>query len=118
MDNARSSASETSGNLVDHGPIPDGGLQAWLQVLGSWVVLAATWGLVSSFGVYQTYNETDLLRTSSTWTALRDPAFLLFVAGFAFVFLCLYTAFFCVQLFDELHGLSSLAFARRTRPRC
>lgn len=46
--------------------IPDGGLDAWLQVAGSWVVLVATWGLVNSFGVYQTYYETTLLRTSSS----------------------------------------------------
>lgn len=47
-------------------PIPNGGLQAWLQVLGSWVVLVATWGLVNTFGVYQTYYETELLRSSSS----------------------------------------------------
>lgn len=46
--------------------IPDGGLDAWLQVAGSWVVLVATWGLVNTFGVYQTYYETTLLRTSSS----------------------------------------------------
>lgn len=46
--------------------IPDGGLAAWLQVAGSWVVLVATWGLVNSFGVYQTYYETTLLPTSSS----------------------------------------------------
>lgn len=48
------------------GPIPNGGLQAWLQVLGSWVTLVATWGLVNTFGVYQTYYETELLRSSSS----------------------------------------------------
>lgn len=47
------------------GPIPNGGLQAWLQVSGSWVTLVATWGLVNTYGVYQTYYTTDLL-TSST----------------------------------------------------
>ncbi|MDB5910537.1 MAG: hypothetical protein JWP34_4651 [Massilia sp.] len=49
-------------------PPPDGGLQAWLQVLGSFSVMVATWGLVNSFGVYQTYYETSLLagRTSAS----------------------------------------------------
>lgn len=46
--------------------IPDGGLEAWLQVLGSWVVLVDTWGLVNSFGVFQTYYETELLNTRSS----------------------------------------------------
>lgn len=40
-------------------PPPDGGLQAWLQVLGSFAVMVATWGLVNTFGVYQTYYETS-----------------------------------------------------------
>lgn len=46
--------------------------------------------------------------------ALRDPAFVLFVLASTFMFLCLYTAFFYVQLFDELHHLSSLGFAPYT----
>jgi MFS family permease len=51
---------------LQHGPIPDGGVEAWLQVLGSWVTLVATWGLVNTFGVYQTYYETTLLTSSSS----------------------------------------------------
>ncbi|PSR94513.1 major facilitator superfamily domain-containing protein [Coniella lustricola] len=70
--------------VSDPGPIPDGGLQAWLQVLGSWVVLAATWGLVNSFGVYQTYYETVLLSSASSssisWIG-SIQAFLLMFAG-------------------------------------
>lgn len=50
----------------EHGPIPNGGLQAWLQVLGSWACLAATWGLVNTYGVFQTYYETTLLADSSS----------------------------------------------------
>lgn len=48
------------------GPVPDGGLQAWLQVVGSWVCLVATWGLVNTYGVFQTYYENTLLTTSSS----------------------------------------------------
>jgi hypothetical protein len=33
---------------------PDGGLEAWLVVLGSMVVLIHTWGLANSFGIFQT----------------------------------------------------------------
>lgn len=45
--------------------IPDGGITAWLQVLGSLVILMETWGLVNAFGVYQTYYETNMLSSES-----------------------------------------------------
>lgn len=64
-------------------PIPNGGLQAWLQVLGSWVTLVATWGLVNTFGVYQAYYETHLLVTSSSssisWIGSIQAGLLMFV---------------------------------------
>lgn len=44
------------------GPPPDGGLQAWLQVLGSTAILVNTWGLINSFGVFQAFYEVDILR--------------------------------------------------------
>ncbi|KAI1372333.1 MFS general substrate transporter [Hypoxylon crocopeplum] len=46
--------------------VPDGGLDAWLQVLGAFVIMVATWGLVNSFGIYQTYYETDMLQSSTS----------------------------------------------------
>ncbi|KAI1089192.1 MFS general substrate transporter [Rostrohypoxylon terebratum] len=46
--------------------VPDGGLDAWLQVFGAFVIMITTWGLINSFGVYQTYYETDLLKTSTS----------------------------------------------------
>ncbi|OAQ66384.1 major facilitator superfamily transporter protein [Pochonia chlamydosporia 170] len=65
---------------------PDGGLQAWLQVLGGWVVLAANWGLVNTFGVYQTYYQTEMLSSYSassiSWIGSLQ-ACLLFLAGLA-----------------------------------
>lgn len=33
----------------------DGGLEAWLQVLGSWLLFINTWGLTNSYGTFQTY---------------------------------------------------------------
>lgn len=66
-------------------PIPEGGLQAWLQVLGSWAILVATWGLVNTFGVFQTYYETDLLAGKSNGSAISWigslQASLLLIAG-------------------------------------
>ena len=47
-------------------PPPDGGLMAWVQVLGSWCVLFCTFGLVNSFGVYQAYYEATLPGTSAS----------------------------------------------------
>ncbi|KAH7353922.1 major facilitator superfamily transporter [Plectosphaerella cucumerina] len=44
-----------------HNDIPDGGTEAWLQVLGSWVILVDTWGLVNTFGVFQDFYERELL---------------------------------------------------------
>ncbi|TPX19089.1 uncharacterized protein E0L32_011250 [Thyridium curvatum] len=61
--------------------VPDGGLDAWLQVLGSWVIMVNTWGLVNSYGVYQTYYETVLLpsQTSSaiSWMGSLQAALLM-----------------------------------------
>ncbi|KAB5578244.1 major facilitator superfamily domain-containing protein [Coniochaeta sp. 2T2.1] len=45
----------------DVSPIPDGGLPANLQVLSSFSCMVATWGLVNTFGVFQTYYTTTLL---------------------------------------------------------
>ncbi|KAL6886084.1 major facilitator superfamily domain-containing protein [Trichoderma evansii] len=65
-------------------PIPDGGLVAWLQVLGGWVVLLASWGLVNTFGSYQTYYQTVMLASESasriSWIGSLQ-ACLLFLGG-------------------------------------
>ncbi|KAL7916584.1 major facilitator superfamily transporter [Trichoderma velutinum] len=41
----------------------DGGTRAWLQVLGSWIIFMNTWGITSTFGVFQTYYSAVLLPT-------------------------------------------------------
>ncbi|KAI5862042.1 putative MFS monocarboxylate transporter [Durotheca rogersii] len=51
--------------VVEDGEPPDGGLTAWLQVLGSYSLYFNTWGTVNTFGVYQTYYETELLQHMS-----------------------------------------------------
>ncbi|KAK5109675.1 hypothetical protein LTR62_006797 [Meristemomyces frigidus] len=48
------------------GPPPNGGTQAWLQVLGSWMLFFNTWGLLNTFGVYQTYYESGALFTANS----------------------------------------------------
>lgn len=46
--------------------VPDGGLTAWLQVVGSAAILVNTWGVINTFGVFQAYYETDLLSSHSS----------------------------------------------------
>jgi MFS family permease len=66
------------------GPIPDGGLTAWLQVVGSAAILVNTWGVINTFGVFQAYYEMDLLRSHSSseisWIGSTQAA-LLFLVG-------------------------------------
>jgi len=42
------------------------GLGAWLLALGAFLIYVSTWGLLSSYGTYQSYDETTLLRDAST----------------------------------------------------
>ena len=44
----------------DPGPPPDGGTTAWLQVLAGHLMCFVTWGLITSFGVFQSYYEETL----------------------------------------------------------
>ncbi|KAF2718483.1 MFS general substrate transporter, partial [Polychaeton citri CBS 116435] len=43
------------------GPPPDGGLTAWLQVLGGYFIFFNTWGLINAFGVFVTYYKEELI---------------------------------------------------------
>ncbi|KAI1325353.1 monocarboxylate permease-like protein, mch4 [Xylariaceae sp. FL0255] len=48
-------------------PPPDGGLVAWLQIAAGFFILFNTWGIVSSYGVFQSYYESgELFSTSSS----------------------------------------------------
>ncbi|KAI4738773.1 putative MFS monocarboxylate transporter [Aureobasidium sp. EXF-12298] len=50
--------------------IPDGGLQAWLQVAAGWSLFFNTWGILNTaslpFGVFQTYYESGVLIHASS----------------------------------------------------
>lgn len=48
------------------GPPPNGGLQAWLHVLGAFMLWFNTWGILNAFGVFQTYYESGKLFTKSS----------------------------------------------------
>ena len=47
---------------------PNGGLRAWLKVLGCFFVFFTTWGIASSFGAYQSFYEINYLSTYSAST--------------------------------------------------
>ena len=66
-------------------PPPNGGLSAWLQVLGSFMLFFNTWGLLNTFGVFQTYYESgQLFRESSSNIAWIGgiQAYMLLTVGF------------------------------------
>ena len=52
---ARSNAS-----ILDPGPPPDGGVKAWTQVAMGLLVITNTWGMISAFGVFQSYYTSEL----------------------------------------------------------
>jgi len=65
--------------------IPDGGLQAWLHVLAGFMLFFNTWGLLNTFGVFQTYYEAGELfqETSSNIAWIGSiQAFMLLFIGF------------------------------------
>ena len=63
-------------------PPPDGGLRAWLQVAGGWLVIFITWGWVNSYGAFQSYYAQTLDASASTisWIGAVQN-FLTFVLG-------------------------------------
>ncbi|KAK5946445.1 hypothetical protein PMZ80_000588 [Knufia obscura] len=42
-------------------PPPNGGLTAWLHVVGGFMLFFNTWGILNTFGIYQTYYESGHL---------------------------------------------------------
>ncbi|KAL1311902.1 hypothetical protein AAFC00_001973 [Neodothiora populina] len=64
--------------------LPNGGHRAWLQVVGAFVLFFNTWGLMNTFGVYQSYYESgDLFESTSSnisWIG-SIQAFLMLLVG-------------------------------------
>lgn len=76
---SRKSAAST---WIDPGPAPDGGTQAWIQVLCTHITVFNTFGFFTSFGVFQTYYQTTLGIAPSTISWIGSlQVFLLFGIG-------------------------------------
>ncbi|KAF4880016.1 MFS transporter asaE [Colletotrichum siamense] len=73
-----------SSSLAHPGPPPDGGLWAWLCVLGKFLIVMNTWGVVNSFGVFQSYYVTALDRPPSdiSWIGSINVFLLFFIGTF------------------------------------
>ncbi|KAJ5680021.1 hypothetical protein N7536_011160 [Penicillium majusculum] len=65
-------------------PPPNGGVVAWLQVAGAFFLFFNSWGVVNTFGVFQSYYEGTLLPSHSpssiSWIGIMQ-GFLLFLVG-------------------------------------
>jgi hypothetical protein len=71
-------------SVRDVGSIPNGGLTAWLQVVGAFVLFFNTWGIINTFGSYQAYYTSGFLSSSNpsaiAWIG-SIQAFLLLIVG-------------------------------------
>lgn len=69
----------------DPGPPPDGGVQAWLQILASHLINALSWGYSASFGVYQLHYTTVLSLPESqvAWIGSVQVFLTFFLGAFA-----------------------------------
>ncbi|KAL4921329.1 major facilitator superfamily domain-containing protein [Aspergillus aurantiobrunneus] len=82
----------TAEEANDADEFPDGGVRSWLVVLGSFLLLMASYGLMNSVGVLQSYLETHHLSEYSS----RDVGW---ISG-VFVFTSLSLGVFVGPLFD------------------
>lgn len=57
---------------------PDGGLQAWLVVLGAWCTSFCSFGWLNSIGIFQEYYQNDLLSNYSPSTVSWIPSLQIF----------------------------------------
>ena len=72
-------------STADVGPPPDGGLQAWTQVLAGHLVLFNTWGYINSFGFFQAYYVNSLGHSASdvSWIVSMQVFLLSFIGTFS-----------------------------------
>ncbi|CDU24098.1 related to Monocarboxylate transporter 1 [Sporisorium scitamineum] len=51
----RSQDVEKASSVTEYAPAPDGGMQAWLVVAGTFLLIMTNFGLLTSYGVFQSY---------------------------------------------------------------
>ncbi|KAL7906101.1 major facilitator superfamily domain-containing protein [Trichoderma velutinum] len=68
---------ETKQPKQRQGDAPDGGVAAWLVVLGAWCVSFCSFGWLNSIGVFQEYYQTELLSHYSPSTISWIPSLLI-----------------------------------------
>jgi hypothetical protein len=97
-------------------PPPNGGIKAWMQVLGAFFLNFNTWGLSNSFGIYQTEYSRSLLSSSSqsqiAWIGSLQAFLMLFcsvLAGRALDAGYFY-ADISIGIFLEVFGMMSKSF--------
>ncbi|CAG9986896.1 unnamed protein product [Clonostachys byssicola] len=73
-----------SSTTIDPGPPPDGGFRAWMCVLGAHLVVLNTWGVINSFGVFQSYYVEALSRSPPdiAWIGSIEIFFLFSIGTF------------------------------------
>ncbi|KAJ5887890.1 MFS general substrate transporter [Penicillium taxi] len=73
-------------SLAPASEAPNGGVKAWLQVLGSFFLFLNTWGVINSFGVFQSYYQKELIPNSSSsnisWIGSVQACLLLIIGVF------------------------------------
>lgn len=57
---AKTITARSNASVVNPGPPPDGGIKAWTQACMGHLVILNTWGMIATFGVFQTYYTNDL----------------------------------------------------------
>ncbi|KAI1742637.1 major facilitator superfamily domain-containing protein [Xylaria scruposa] len=80
----------TISELPPQSPFPDGGLSAWLVVLGAWACFFSSFGFVGSTGVFQDYYEANFLHSYTpsniSWILSIQAFFISALAPFAGIF--------------------------------
>ncbi|KAF4339304.1 monocarboxylate transporter 2 [Fusarium beomiforme] len=69
---------KTSAEPAAHSPAPDGGLTAWLVVLGAWCTSFCSFGWINSVGAFQEYYQNNLLKQYSSSTIAWIPSLQIF----------------------------------------
>jgi MFS family permease len=72
------------GGGINPADFPDGGIEAWLVVLGGWCCLFCSFGWINCIGVFQEYYQLNLLKQYSSSTVSWIPSmevFMMFFGG-------------------------------------